>query len=234
MKAALFDALTQALDEGRVCAVVTHTGNGDQSFVLEDEVSGDLSLSKDQTVLTQQMMAHDLSGSIDETNLFVRVYGPAPRMIIVGAVHIAQALAPMAQLAGFFVTVVDPREGFVKAGRLSGVATVDQWPDDAMKALAPDNRTAIVTLTHDPKLDDPALNAALQSPAFYIGSLGSRRTHAKRLQRLKDDGFSEADLGRIHGPVGLDIKAKSPAEIAVAILGQVIESRRVGQKQTTA
>jgi len=226
VKAALFSALEEALSDNSICAVVTDTGNGQQTLIRDGEAVGDLALVPDQLKQVNKMMDRDLSGPITDTALFVRVYGPSPRMIIIGAVHIAQALAPMAQLAGFDVTVIDPREGFIKAGRLSDVTTVAEWPDDAMDTLAPDKRTAVVTLTHDPKLDDPALAAALRSPAFYIGSLGSTQTHAKRLQRLKDDGFSDADVARIHGPVGLDIKAKTPSEIAVAILGQVVAIRR--------
>ena len=222
MKAALFSALEKALSDNSICAVVTNTGNGQQAFIRDGECVGDLALVPDQLKQVNKMIDRDLSGPITDTALFVRVYGPSHRMIIIGAVHIAQALAPMAQLAGFDVTVIDPREGFIKAGRLSDVTTVAEWPDDAMDTLAPDKRTAVVTLTHDPKLDDPALAAALRSPAFYIGSLGSTQTHAKRLQRLKDEGFSNADVARIHGPVGLNIKAKTPSEIAVAILGQVV------------
>ena len=173
------------------------------------------------------MVAADVSGHIAETDLFVRVYGPNYRMIIIGAVHIAQALAPMARLAGFDVTVIDPREAFVQASRLSGVESITDWPDEGLARLKPDSRTAIVTLTHDPKLDDPALVAALKSEAFYIGSLGSKRTNAKRFERLTEKGFSDADFGRIHGPVGLDIGAKTPSEIAVSILSEVVAIRRL-------
>lgn len=234
MKADLFSALESALRENAPCVVVTDTESGEQVLLRDGGLLGDLSLTDDQLAWANQMVVRDVSGPLADTDLFARVYGPAPRMIIVGAVHIAQALAPMAHLAGFDVTVVDPREGFVKAGRLSDVTAVADWPDDAMAALAPDTRTAVVTLTHDPKLDDPALEAALKSPAFYIGSLGSTRTHAKRLQRLKGSGFSDNDVARIHGPIGLDIKAKTPSEIAVAILAQVIEARRNGTHQHSA
>lgn len=226
MKANVFDQLTAALDAQKACAVVTDTVTGEQAFVLDQEANGELVLSSDQMTIVLGMIDDDVSGSIEETNLFVRVYGPALRMIVVGAVHIAQALVPMAQLAGYDVAVIDPRDAFVKAGRLEGVTALTDWPDEGMDKLKPDSRTAIVTLTHDPKLDDPALAAALKSDAFYIGSLGSTRTHAKRLQRLKTDEFSEQDLERIHGPVGLNIKAKTPSEIAVSIMAQVIATRR--------
>ena len=229
MKAALFEKLENALDRQSVCAVVTDIQTGEQALVTDDDITGNLTLDDTQSHRIAQMMASDVSGPIEETDLFARVYGPPRRMIIVGAVHIAQALAPMARLAGFDVSLIDPRESFVKAGRLENVTCLTDWPDDAMAQLAPDARTAIVTLTHDPKLDDPALAAALKSPAFYIGSLGSKGTHAKRLSRLKAEGFADKDFERLHGPVGLDIKAKTPSEIAVAILAQVIETRRQAQ-----
>ena len=142
-------------------------------------------------------------------------------MIVVGAVHIAQSLVPMATLSGYDVTIVDPRQAFATEARFPGVALQHDWPDDAMSALDPDRRTAVVTLTHDPKLDDPALTVALRSEAFYIGSLGSNRTHAKRLARLIEAGLTESELARIHAPVGLDIGAVSPAEIAVSIMAQI-------------
>ncbi len=202
------------------CALVTDTQSGKQALVT-DSVVGDLELAPAILDTVRARIASDRSGVLDG-GLFVRVYSPPTRMIIIGAVHIAQALAPMAQLAGFDVTVIDPREAFVRSGNLANVAAIIDWPDDAMEKVQPDMRTAVVTLTHDPKLDDPALCAALRSPAFYIGALGSRKTHAKRLDRLKDAGFSAAVTARIHGPVGLDIDASSPAEIAVSILAQVI------------
>ena len=147
-------------------------------------------------------------------------------MLLVGAVHIAQALGPMAALAGYGVSVIDPRRSFATDARFPGMALFHDWPDEAMAALGLDSRTAVVTLTHDPKLDDPALAAALRSPAFYIGALGSKRTQAARLSRMAEAGFTPADLARIHGPVGLSIGALSPAEIAVSILAQVTAVRR--------
>lgn len=158
---------------------------------------------------------------------FILVRNPPPRVLIVGAVHITQALAPMAALAGYEVTVIDPRGAFATVDRFPGVALSDDWPDDAVKGLRPDLRTAVVTLTHDPKLDDPALIAALQSDAFYIGALGSRKTHAARLERLGAAGFDAAALARIHGPAGLAIGAKSPAEIAISVLAQLTAQRHL-------
>ena len=159
-------------------------------------------------------------------SLFLQVFNPPLRMLIVGAVHVTQALAPMAALLGYEVTVVDPRRAFASDERFPGVAMDTDWPDDALRRLAPDRRTAIVTLTHDPKLDDPALEVALESDAFYIGSLGSRRTHAARLERLRARGFDERALGRLHGPIGLAIGARSPAEIATAVTAQITATLR--------
>ncbi|MDX2142784.1 MAG: XdhC family protein [Rhodospirillaceae bacterium] len=192
--------------------------------------SGSLALSDAQLTEVRRMMAADTSGFLPDSTLFVRVYGVAPRLIVVGAVHIAQALVPIAKLAGFEVIVIDPRAAFLASSKLAGATAIEDWPDDGMAKARPDARTAVVTLTHDPKLDDPALAAALRSPAFYIGALGSRKTHAKRLQRLKGDGFDDAALARIHGPVGLDINAVSPAEIAVSIVAQLVATLRAEAK----
>ena len=205
-------------------ATVTEIASGKQCLVA-DATYGALTLSNTQTGEVRSRIAADQSGVIDN-GLFVRVYSPPARMIIVGAVHIAQALAPMAKLAGFDVAVIDPREAFVRSGELANIHAIIEWPDDGMKIVAPDARTAIVTLTHDPKLDDPALAAALRSKAFYIGALGSRKTHANRLARLEALGFKPAETARIHGPVGLNINALTPAEIAVSIMAQVIEKLR--------
>ena len=169
-----------------------------------------------------------------EGDVFLQVHNPSLRMVVVGAVHIAQALAPMAALVGFDVTVVDPRRAFASDARFPGVHLVRAWPNEVLPELAVDHRTAVVTLSHDPKLDDPALEAALRSRAFYVGALGSRRTHAKRVQRLTEMGFGEADLERIHAPVGLDIGAVSPAEIALSALAQVVERLRTGDGASSA
>ena len=157
---------------------------------------------------------------------FLGVHNPPLRLVVVGAVHIAQALVPMARLAGYDVTVIDPREAFASEARFPGTRLVHDWPDAALAAHGLDTRTAVVTLTHDPKLDDPAIAAALASPVFYLGSLGSPRTHAKRLDRLRAAGLDAAAFARIHAPIGADIGASSPAEIAVAILAQLTERLR--------
>src|SRR5262249_9798135 len=155
-----------------------------------------LSLSPTAQEAVALAVREDRNGELelDGRNCFVQVHNPAPRLIIVGAVHISQALAPMAAMAGYAVTVVDPRRAFATEDRFPGVTLSGDWPDEAMEKLAPDVRTAVVTLTHDPKLDDPALSAALKSPAFYIGALGSRKTHGARINRLTRAGFGEADL----------------------------------------
>ena len=161
---------------------------------------------------------------------FVRPFVPPVRVVLVGAVHVAQALAPMTRLAGFPVTVVDPRPSWLTEFRIPDVERLRAWPDAAFAQLAPDHRTAIVTLTHDPKVDDPALIGALRSPAFYIGALGSRRTHAKRLDRLRAQGVEADALERIHSPVGLDIGARNPSEIAVSILAQILGVLRTSSR----
>lgn len=224
-KPQVLDALQTARAAKRLCAVVTDTVSGAQLLVDGDTLSGELCLSDDELLDVRARIATDKSG-IARYGYLVRVYAPQPRMIIVGAVHIAQALAPMARTAGFEVTVIDPREGFAKSGALAGIKAIVAWPDEAMADVKPDARTAVVTLTHDPKLDDPALAAALKSDAFYIGALGSKKTHAKRLERLAEAGFTPGDTARINGPVGLDINALTPAEIAVSILAQVIATLR--------
>jgi xanthine dehydrogenase accessory factor len=162
----------------------------------------------------------------DGGDVFLQVHNTPLRLIVVGAVHIAQALVPFAEQTGFAVTVVDPRRSFASDERFPNVTILGEWPDEALDALKPDARTAVVTLTHDPKLDDPALDRALKSPAFYIGSLGSRRTHAARLGRLRELGHADAALSRIQGPVGLNIEAVTAPEIALSIIAEIVAVRR--------
>ena len=168
----------------------------------------------------------DRSGTEEDGQTFVAVHNPPLRMIVVGAVHIAQALLPMARACGFDPVLIDPRGAFGSADRFPGETIVEDWPDEAMAALAPDSRTAVVTLTHDPKLDDPAITQTLRSKAFYLGCLGSTRTHAKRVARLEEAGFSPEEIARIHAPVGLDLGGRAPAEIAVSIMAQVVRTLR--------
>ena len=158
--------------------------------------------------------------------LFIQVFNPPLRLLVVGAVHIAQALVPMASLTGYDVTVIDPRRAFASDARFPGVDVRQDWPDEALEELRPDARTAVVTLTHDPKLDDPALDLALRSDAFYIAALGSTRTHAARRERLAALGHDDAAIGRIHGPAGLSIGAVSPAEIALSVMAEMTRALR--------
>lgn len=169
----------------------------------------------------------DRSGISEDGRTFVAVHNPPLRLILVGGVHIAQHLAGMAKATGFDPVIVDPREAFGSESRFPGAQVVNDWPDEALSRIGVDARTAVVLLTHDPKLDDPALEIALRSEAFYIGALGSRRTHATRVGRMQDAGFDVETIGRIHGPVGLNIGAAGPAEIAVSILAQMIQTLRV-------
>jgi len=163
---------------------------------------------------------------VDGSDWFLTVFNPPLELTIIGAVHIAQPLADIARLSDYAVRVIDPRTGFASAERFPGVTLLHEWPDEALRAVPLTQRSAIVALTHDPKLDDPALAAALQSSAFYIGALGSKQTHARRLERLAAQGFTAEQLARIHGPVGLNIGARTPAEIAVSVLAEMTASLR--------
>ncbi|MBA3909263.1 MAG: XdhC/CoxI family protein [Rhodobacter sp.] len=167
----------------------------------------------------------DRSG-MEEDGRFIAVHNPPLRLIVVGAVHIAQSLLMIARTCGYACTLIDPRAAFGSAARFPGEAILDDWPDEAIATLAPDARTAVVTLTHDPKLDDPAIRQALRSGAFYLGCLGSKRTHAKRVERLTAEGFTAEDIARLNAPVGLDFGAKTPAEIAVSIMAQITQTLR--------
>ncbi|WP_319824156.1 XdhC family protein [Thalassovita sp.] len=193
--------------------------------VVADLVDGDRWLTHSGYAERFRM---DRSGFEEDGRFFVAIHNPPLRMIVVGAVHIAQALVPMARLAGYDPVLVDPRESFGSQDRFPGETILNDWPDDAVKALGLDARTALVLLTHDPKLDDPALEQALAANVFYIGALGSTRTHAKRVGRLRDKGFTEEQIARIHGPVGVDIGAASPAEIAVSIMAECTQVLRKG------
>ena len=227
MKAETLAALQDARANRRALALATRLSDGAETLVYPDRVEG--VLAGDQAVISAARRALGIGGSetieVGGERIFLNVYVPPPRLIIVGAVHIAQALAPMATLMDFDVTVVDPRGAWATTNRFPGVKVVQEWADEAFDTMGLDVSTAVVTLTHDPKLDDPALEAALKSDVFYVGALGSRRTHAKRKERLGAAGITDEQFARIHGPVGLNIGAKSPAEIAVSILGQIVEVR---------
>lgn len=223
MKAAVLEALLRARADKAPAALVTDLDSGAQTLVAPGAPAGDIVLGPALDRFVADALAADRGVFLDLNGkrYFVQVYNPPRRLIVVGAVHIAQALVPMAVLAGYAVTVVDPRGAFATEARFPGVTLNAEWPDDALDSLDIDRRTAIVALTHDPKLDDPALGAALRREPFYIGALGSRKTHAQRLDRLRQAGFDETALSRIHAPVGLDIGAVSPAEIAVSILAEM-------------
>lgn len=220
----LIDALVAARAKRLPVAYVVDTETW--SRTLEDGND-----AGDRAQAVSQRFQADASGfeTISGKQIFFGIHNPALRIAIVGGVHIAQALAPMARLAGYDVTIIDPRTAFASAARFPDFAVRHDWPDTALKAHGLDQRTALVTLTHDPKLDDPALTVALESEAFYIGALGSRRTHAKRVARLETAGFSTEDIARIHAPVGLNIGSRSPAEIAISVMAE-ITSRLRGPK----
>jgi xanthine dehydrogenase accessory factor len=217
VKRETLDRLLAAVREKRPVVLATDLASGEQRL-----------LEADASAAAREALRNDACAQAEESGrrLFLQPWNPALRMIIVGAVHVAQPLGAMAALAGYEVIVVDPRQAFATEARFPGVALRGEWPDEALGALALDARSAVVTLTHDPKLDEPALAVAVRSPAFYVGALGSRKTHAARCERLRALGLGEAELARISAPVGLAIGARSPAEIAVSILAEVTERLR--------
>jgi xanthine dehydrogenase accessory factor len=212
----------------RPAIVVTDTASGSQRFIASADVERD--------PLRDVLEAHLRSGKsgMAETpqgRVFLTVHVPPPRLVITGAVHISQALAPMARLVGYDVTIVDPRTAFASPERFPDVKLIAAWPDEALPPLGIDRYTAFVALTHDPKIDDPALAHALARDCCYIGALGSKKTHGRRVERLKALGISPAAIGRIHAPIGLAIGAVSPPEIAVAILGEITATLRLAPER---
>jgi xanthine dehydrogenase accessory factor len=202
----------------RAAVVITGEATGEQRLVKAADVARD--------PLKELIEKHIRSGKsgMEETpqgKVFLTVHVPAPRIVVTGAVHISQALAPIAKLLGYDVTIVDPRTAFATQERFPEVKVIAEWPDVALPPLGIDRYTAFVALTHDPKIDDPALLHALKRDCFYIGALGSKKTHARRVERLKEQGLTDADLSRIHAPIGLAIGAVSPPEIAVSIMGEI-------------
>jgi xanthine dehydrogenase accessory factor len=220
MKLDILTALNAERAARRAAIVITNVENGKQRFVKAADIGNDPLRS----ALAEHLRTGK-SGMADsaEGRVFLTVYVPAAQLVITGAVHISQALAPIGNLLGYDVTIVDPRTAFASLERFPDVKVIAEWPDQALPRLNVDRYTAFVALTHDPKIDDPALAHALSRDCFYIGALGSRKTHARRIERLKAQGLSEADISRIHAPIGLDIGAVSPAEIAVAIMAQITE-----------
>jgi xanthine dehydrogenase accessory factor len=208
----------------RAAVVVTNQESGAQRLVTQDKVAAD--------PLKDLLEAHLRSGKsgVEETpegKVFLTVHVPPTRLVITGAVHISQALAPIAKLLGYDVTIVDPRTAFATQERFPNMTVIAEWPDVALPPLGVDRYTAFVALTHDPKIDDPALMHAVERECFYIGALGSRKTHGRRVERLKGQGASDAALARIHAPIGLPIGAISPPEIAVAIMGEITSRLRL-------
>jgi xanthine dehydrogenase accessory factor len=229
MRLDILHALNADRAARRATIVVTDVGTGGQRFVGAADVAAD--------PLREVLEAHLRSGKsgMEETaqgRVFLTVHVPSARLVVTGAVHISQALAPIAQLLGYDVTIVDPRTAFASPERFPDVKVIAEWPDVALPPLGVDRYTAFVALTHDPKIDDPALEHALSRDCFYIGALGSKKTHARRLDRLKAGGIPEAALARIHAPIGLPIGAVSPSEIAVAIMAEITASLRLAAEKT--
>ncbi len=214
----------------RATILVTDVGSGAQRLVKAADLAAD---SLAEALEKQLRMGKSALVEAEGKAFFLTVQAPPPRVIVTGAVHISQAMAPMAKLLDLDLVIVDPRTAFATPERFPGVRLVTDWPDAALASLGLDGYTAFVALTHDPKIDDPALEAALRSDCFYIGALGSRKTHGRRIERLAAAGFDAAATQRIHAPIGLDIGAVSPAEIALAILGEIVSTLR-GPRRTPA
>lgn len=216
----------------RATVLVTDVASGAQRLVKGADVAKD---SLKDALAKRLRMAKSGMEETPQGRFFLTVYVPSPRLVITGAVHISQTLAPIGQLLGYDVIIVDPRTAFASIERFPDVKVIAEWPDVALPPLGIDHYTAFVALTHDPKIDDPALKHALARDCFYIGALGSKKTHAKRVERLKQAGVSDSDIARIHAPIGLDISAVSPAEIAVAIMGEITARlRQSDEKKSVA
>ena len=225
MKLDLLEKLNAARTRREAAMVLTDTATGADRLILEAEGYAGDPMREEITARFRSGVSGMVSDG-DAPGTFFTVYVPPPRLIVIGAVHISQALAPMAQLAGFDMTIIDPRTAFATPERFRDVALRAEWPDAALPEIGLDPFTAMAALTHDPKIDDFPLAEALRAGCFYVGALGSRKTHGRRLERLAGLGLDEATLARIHAPIGLNIGAKSPAEIAVAILAEVIQALR--------
>jgi xanthine dehydrogenase accessory factor len=231
MKSRYIDAVIAANAEGHTVALATELKSGAQLFFDGEQVDGDLELDEVSLGAVREALRVDRNISLDTAagRVFVQVFSPPRRCFVVGAVHIAQPLVPMLIATDYKPIVIDPRGAWATEARFPGVELCTEWPDEAFERLKPDRASAIVTLTHDPKIDDPALVAALRSAAFYIGALGSKRNHARRLERLAaEHGFGENELARIHGPIGLNIGGVSQAEVAVSIIAEMTQVLRRG------
>jgi xanthine dehydrogenase accessory factor len=224
LKLDILHTLNAEREARRAVVLVTDVGTGTQRLVKAADVAKD---PLRELIEKHIRMAKSGMEETPQGKFFLTVYVPSPKLVITGAVHISQALAPIGKMLGFDVTIVDPRTAFASAERFPDVKVIAEWPDVALPPLNVDAFTAFVALTHDPKIDDPALKHALARDCFYIGALGSRKTHAKRVQRLKEAGLTDRDLARIHAPIGLPIGAVSPAEIALAIMAEITQSLRL-------
>ncbi|MDO8876353.1 MAG: XdhC family protein [Pseudolabrys sp.] len=223
MKLDILQTLNGERDARRAVFIITDLDSGAQRLVKAADIAGD---PLHETLEKRLRMGKSGMDETAQGRVFITVHVPSPRLVITGAVHISQALAPIAQMLGYDVTIVDPRTAFASKERFPDVTVLAEWPDVALPPLNVDRYTAFVALTHDPKIDDPALLHALKRDCFYIGALGSKKTYAKRNDRLKAAGLTDTDLARIHAPIGLDIGAISPSEIAVSIMGEIVQSLR--------
>jgi xanthine dehydrogenase accessory factor len=230
MKGRVLDRAVEAGREHRSVALATDLATGRQLLLDGKDAEGDLTLDEAALGAIRDVWRAGRNRTIETPagRVFVEVLTPPMRCFIIGAVHIAQPLAQMLAMVDYAVTVIDPRGAFATQARFPGVELVSEWPDEALDRLRPDRGSAVIALTHDPKLDDPALAGALRSECFYIGALGSRRNHAGRCERLKQQGFTDNDVARIHGPIGLAIGAVSPAEVATSIVAEMIQVLRKG------
>ena len=226
MKKSALDRLLEDRQERRAVAVVSALAGGEQRMVYLDDIGaeGELAAPLAEAFARDKSRIVEIGGE----EHFIHVFNPPLKMIIVGAVHVAQALIPFAEAAGYAVTIIDPRGAFATDERFPDVQLFEDWPDEILPTLDVDHRSAVLALTHDPKIDDPALSFALNSPCFYIGALGSTKTHAGRRERLAANGFTDQEMDRIHGPIGLDIGAQGAAEIAISIMAEVTQSLRRG------
>lgn len=236
MKLALLTALNAERAARRAAILVTETASGEQRFVRENELVQEPWASDPLAGALADALRTGKSGTVEVAgqSYFLTVQVPPVKIVVTGAVHISQALAPMAKLAGFDVTIIDPRTAFATPERFSDVELLAEWPDDAIKTLGLDRYTAFVALTHDPKIDDPGLESALRSDCFYVGALGSRKTHGKRVERLSAAGLLQEAITRIKAPIGLNIGAVTPAEIAVSILAEIVAELRAERRAARA
>lgn len=235
MKGEILQALRAARAAARPAVLLTDLATGAQAVLESGAVScGDLPVGGALVSAADEALRRDASTVVDAAGqrTYIGVFNPPRRLAVVGAVHIAQPLVAIVEQLDYRITLIDPRDAWATDERFPGVSLDRRWPGEALADLAPDARTAVVALTHDPKLDEPALAVALRSPCFYIGALGSRRTHARRLERLREEGFDDAQLARIRGPVGLDIGAVSPAEIALSIAAELTQELRTTARDT--